>query len=67
LLVAINCVDVDCLSLDKCPSCVTKNPAEQPQYHFEIPQIVNDFAESAVEFIGSTDKTNDYKIYTDAS
>ena len=32
--------------------------------NFEIPQIVNDFGEQAIEFIGSTDKQIKFKVYT---
>jgi len=61
LLMSINCIEVDCESLDKCP-CGTTYTA--PQIHFEIPQLVNDFAEEAVEFIGSIDRQVQFKIYT---
>lgn len=61
LLMAINCVEVDCKSLDKCPCGTSFTP---PQAHFEIPQLVNDFAEEAIEFIGSINRETQYKIYT---
>jgi len=64
LLLSINCVEVDCLALDKCPSCSDTNPSANPIAHFQIPQIVNDLAGDAVEFIGSTDKGSQYKVYT---
>jgi len=67
LLVAINCIKTDCVSLDKCPGCNIANPYEQPQTHFQIPQVVNDSIEDTVEFIGSTDKNVQYKIYMDTS
>ena len=62
LLMSINCIQLDCKSLDKC-SCGTSSYT-QPQLHFEIPQLVNDFAEEAVEFIGSVDKKIQFKVYT---
>lgn len=61
LLMAINCIDVDCKSLDQCP-CGTD--ITSPVMHFEVPQIVNDFGEDAIEFIGSIDKENQFKVYT---
>lgn len=64
LLMSINCIDVDCLALDKCPSCATSNPSARPELHFEIPQIINDLAEDSIEYIGSTDKGDQYKVYT---
>ena len=67
LLLSINCIELDCLSLDKCPSCTTGNPSSQPELHFEIPQIVNDSIDDTIEFIGSADKIDQYKVYTDTS
>lgn len=65
LLMAINCIDLDCKSLDRC--CVGGNPSEQPELHFEVPQIVNDQIEDTIEFCGSTDKRDQFKVYTDTS
>lgn len=62
LLMSINCIDVDCKSLDKCP-CGTQD-VTKPHLHFEIPQILNDFGEDAIEFIGSIDKSVQFKVYT---
>ena len=64
LLLSINCIPVDCLALDKCPCNVPKNPSESPEQHFEIPQLVNDPMFASVEYLGATDKTDDYKVYT---
>lgn len=65
LLMAINCIDLDCKSLDRC--CIGSNPSEQPELHFEVPQIVNDQIEDTIEFCGSTDKKDQFKVYTDTS
>lgn len=65
LLMAINCIDLDCKSLDRC--CIGSNPSEQPELHFEVPQIVNDQIEDTIEFCGSTDKMDQFKVYTDTS
>lgn len=67
LLMTINCIDVDCMALDKCPACATSNPYETPELHFQIPQIINDFADDTIEYIGSTDKWDQYKVYTDST
>ena len=67
LFMAINCIDVDCDSISRCPDCQDPNLSETPEQHFEIPQIINDFAESAVEYIGATDRRQHYKVYTDTS
>lgn len=61
LMMSMNCIDVDCKSLDKCPCGASYTP---PQLHFQIPQLVNDFGADAVEFIGSIDKQNFFKVYT---
>lgn len=65
LLISINCIPVDCESLDKC--CDTMgdySSKSKPIAHFEIPQLVNDFGEDAIEFIGSTNKEVAFKVYT---
>lgn len=65
LLMAINCIELDCEALDRC--CVNSNPSEVPILHFEVPQIVNDSIEDTIEYIGSTDKHDQIKVYTDTS
>jgi len=60
LLYSINCIEVDCKSLDRC--CSTSNYSK-PELHFEIPQLINDFGESSIDFIGSTDRTVKFKHY----
>lgn len=65
LIMAINCVDVDCEALDKCPVCKPTNPSSEKIQHFQIPQIINDFGDEAIDYIGSTDKTTPYIVYTD--
>lgn len=67
LLMAINCVDVDCEVIGKCPDCHDLNLSLTPEQHFEIPQLINDFAESAIEYIGATDRSQHYKVYTDTA
>lgn len=61
LLISINCIDVDCESMDKC--CNSDNYSK-PIAHFEIPQLVNDFGDGAIEFVGSTNKEIAFKVYT---
>ena len=58
LLVSINCIPVDCKDLDKCncKSSYTGNPVA----HFEIPQLLNDYGEQSIDYIGSTDKQNPF-------
>ena len=61
LLLSINCIPVDCKNLERCPSC--KEYEGTPMLHFEIPQLVNDFGISAIEYIGSTDRMNSFTVY----
>ena len=65
LLMSINCIDVDCLALDRCPC--TGKVYSLPQLHFEIPQLVNDFGADAVEFVGSVDREVYFKVYTNTA
>lgn len=64
LLMSINCIDVDCKSLDKCPC---GEDLTEPELHFEIPQLINVYSTDAIEFIGSINKETKYKVYMDFS
>ena len=64
LMMSINCIDIDCKSLDKCPC---GSDLTQPELHFELPQIINDFGEEAIEYIGSTNREQTFKVYTSKS
>lgn len=61
LLVAINCVPVDCKDLERCPIC--KPGVKTPNAHFEIPQIINGFGTAAIAYIGSVDRQNPFTFY----
>lgn len=61
LMMALNCVELDCKSMDKCPC---GGSYTKPLLHFEIPQLLNDFGDESIEFIGSVDRTNQFKVYT---
>ena len=64
LYIAITCIELDCKPLSKC--CESQQyGAEYP--HFEIPQLVNDFGDDAISFIGSIDREISFKVYTDKS
>lgn len=62
LLTSINCVQVDCKSLDRC-KC-GKGTEGRPIAHFQIPQILNDYGDKAIEYIGSTDRQMPFIYYT---
>ena len=37
---------------------------EEPMAHFEIPQIVNDYGNKSIEYLGSSDKQYPFIFYT---
>ena len=59
LLIAINCVDVDCADPGKC--CAS--PSGKSALHFEIPQLLDDLGENAIYYVGSVDRTIPYDVY----
>lgn len=59
LMVAINCIDVDCADPTKCCSISSNKSA----LHFEIPQLMDDLGESAIFYIGSVDREVPYDVY----
>lgn len=63
LLMSINCVPVDCDTLDKCKCRGTV--CGEPTAHFQIPQILFDYnLKKAIKYIGSSDKQHSFLIYT---
>lgn len=60
LTYAINCIKLDCKSLDKCCS----GDYSQSEQHFQIPQIINDFGDEGIVYIGTVDKQIPFKVYT---
>ena len=65
LLIAINCINVDCESLERC-SC-GKTSQGQPIKHFEIPQIVTQYGKQAIDYIGSSDRQNKFTVISSLS
>lgn len=61
LLLSINCVPVDCKDLDRC-SC--SDIHGEPQAHFEIPQLMMDYGNQAISYVGSTDRREPFTVYT---
>lgn len=64
LLIAINCVDVDCESLERC-RC--SNADGTLVAHFQIPQVISYYGKQAIEYIGSSDRRNKFQIITSLS
>ena len=65
LYLSLNCIPVDCKSIDKC-SC-NKDSNESPTAHFEIPQVLNDYGNLSIDYIGSTDKQLPFIYYTSSA
>lgn len=65
LLVPISCLTLNCYPIEKCPSVCTTVATGTTFLHFEIPRIIQDFGDEAIEYIGSKDRMNPFKIYTD--
>ena len=61
LLYSIRCIPVDCESLDRC--CC--NNGDTLVKHIELPQIISDFGQQSIDYIGSTDGNIQYIVYTD--
>ena len=59
LMIAINCIDVDCADPGKCCNA----PSGKSELHFEIPQLLDDLGENAIYYIGSVDRTVPYDVY----
>ena len=62
LYISINCIPIDCKSIDKC-RCQGES-MEDPSAHFEIPQIVNDYGNKSIEYLGSPDKQYPFIVYS---
>lgn len=65
LLLSINCIKVDCKSLERCKCNL--NSYNTPTAHFEIPQILNDYGELAIDYIGSVDRQIPFIVYTSST
>jgi hypothetical protein len=67
LLIPINCVTVDCFPIEKCPvtppNCGIKTGTNY--LHFEIPPTIQDFGDEAIDYLGSKDRMNPFKVYMD--
>lgn len=60
LLIAINCVEVDCESLERC-KCKSDG-CDTPVAHFQIPQIMSEFGNDSIDYIGSIDRKQRFTI-----
>ena len=63
LLIALNCIPVDCDTLDKCKCRGTV--CGEPTAHFQIPQILFDYGVGkAIQYIGSSDRQHSFLVYS---
>lgn len=60
LALSINCVPLDCKSMDKC--CGEDFGDKLP--HFEIPQLINEYGINSIIYLGSVDKQVPFTVYT---
>lgn len=63
LYISINCIPVDCKSIERC-RCYDDNDKVA---HFEIPQIVNDYGNLSIDYLGSVDRQIPFVFYTSPS
>lgn len=61
LTMQINCIPVDCKSMDKC--CGNEKYSKAIA-HFEIPQTLNEYGIDSLQYVGSVDKQVPFTIYT---
>ena len=63
LLMSLNCIPVDCDTLDKCKCRGTV--CGDPTAHFQIPQLLLDFGlGKTIKYVGSSDKQHPFLVYT---
>ena len=67
LYISINCVQVDCKNIERCRCNTYDDCSDQPVAHFEIPQIVNDYGNLSIDYIGSTDRQLPFIFYTSST
>lgn len=67
LYISINCIPVDCKSIERCRCNIQDDCSDPPMAHFEIPQIVNDYGSLSIDYIGSTDKQLPFIFYTSST
>lgn len=66
LYLSINCIQVDCKDIERC-KCNVSDDCMTPTAHFEIPQILNDYGNLSIDYIGSTDRQLPFIFYTSSA
>lgn len=59
LLTSINCIPLDCKTIEKCNCCGLGTP----ELHFQIPQLILDYGEGSIAYIGTIDRQNPFNFY----
>ena len=67
LYTSINCIQIDCKNIERCKCNTYDDCSDQPIAHFEIPQIVNDYGNLSIDYIGSTDRQLPFVFYTSST
>lgn len=67
LYLSINCIPVDCKSIERCKCNFQDECSEPPIAHFEIPQILGDYGDLSIDYIGSTDRQLPFVFYTSST
>lgn len=62
LYLSINCIKVDCKDIERC-RCKS-DQEDQPMAHFEVPQILGDYGNLSIDYIGSVDRQCPFIFYT---
>lgn len=60
LAYAINCIEVDCENQNRCPC---KDIPGKSIQHFQIPKLAAGLGRNAIVFVGSTDRSESFRIY----
>lgn len=63
LYLSINCIPVDCKDIERC-RCKQIDDCSTIVAHFEIPQLLSDYGNQSIEYLGSTDRQNPFIYYT---
>lgn len=67
LYLSINCIQVDCKDIERC-KCSQLSPYDlTPTAHFEIPQILGDYGNLSIDYIGSSDRQLPFIYYTSSA
>lgn len=67
LYLSINCIPIDCKDIERCSCNFSEDCESTPTAHFEIPQLLNDYGSSSIDYIGSTDRQFPFIYYTSST